>query len=261
MKHAMIREWKMYSQQGQDGVIDSIFSSIGAKNSPPVCIEFGFNALRLCGGSGANTAHLIQNKGWNGLLFDGGRENLEMNLRKEFMTSSNVCAVFHKYDVPHEPDYVSIDVDSCDLWIFKAMLKDYKPQVVSVECNPNIPLRYAITFPDDPNERWRGDRVYGASLKALKMVGDEFGYNLVHVVGSDAFFVHGDSMGALRKPRFRSFRRKTRKWAIPRTAHRRCRNGRERIMLDYEVYLETNGSTVKARKAAVEVCAKWLGRG
>jgi hypothetical protein len=34
-----------------------------------------------------------------------------------------------KYDVPLYPDYVSIDIDTADLWVFKALAATYRPRV------------------------------------------------------------------------------------------------------------------------------------
>lgn len=34
-----------------------------------------------------------------------------------------------KYGVPLYPDYVSIDIDTADLWVFKALAATYRPRV------------------------------------------------------------------------------------------------------------------------------------
>lgn len=247
-------ERKIYSQSGQDGVIDFIFQHIKPVNNPPFCIEFGFSSPSLTEGSGANVGNLILNKKWEGLLLDGGFENEEINLHQEFITSGNICSLFEKYNVPISPDYISIDIDSCDLWVFKAIIEKYKPQVVSIEYNANFDLETAITFPDNPNENWRdNDRVYGASLKALKMVGEEFGYSLVHAVSPlDAFFIRGDLIENLSPQPYEEYRKDT---GIP--INLGCTSGRDQIMLDYEVFVKT-GIEAKALEAANPVCAKVL---
>ena len=155
--------------------------------------QFGFNSTSLTGGSGSNTASLILNENWDSLLLDGSNENPAINLRKHFLSSSNICDVFRKYNVPREPEYISIDVDSTDLWLFDALLENYRAMVFSVEYNSHFPLDKAITFPNSPEERYEGDRGYGASLKALNMVASEHGYSLLWVVPPlDAFFIRND---------------------------------------------------------------------
>ena len=98
----------VHSQQGQDGLLDYIFENVGTTNK--ICVEFGFNADSLTGGSGANTANLILNKGWTGILFDRDFENLSINLHKEALTCENISDVFKKYAIPTVFDYLSIDV-------------------------------------------------------------------------------------------------------------------------------------------------------
>jgi hypothetical protein len=181
-----------YSQGNQDDVLATIFGRIGTTNK--FCVEFGFDSDELTGGNGSNTARLRLEEGWSGVLFDKDHENGAINLHRELLTPDNLSSIFARYNVPPEPDYVSIDVDSIDLWLFRAMLlAGYRPCVVSVEYNPNYGLGESVTMRE--GETWQnGDRCYGASLAALYKVGHElFGYVLADVTPQmDAFFVRGD---------------------------------------------------------------------
>jgi len=97
---------------------------------------------------------------------------------------------FDKHKIPLEPDYVSIDIDSTDLWVFRAIIgSKYKPRVISVEYNCLFPWGVDMTVIDDPTFQWNAkDHVYGASLSALDRVSVEFGYTLVDVeLPCDAF--------------------------------------------------------------------------
>ena len=181
---------RVYSQSNQDGVLQCIFDNIGTTNK--FCIEFGFNSNTLAGGSGANVARLVLEDDWKCLLLDRDMKNPAINLHKEMLTASNLCEVFAKYEVPESPDYVSIDVDSIDLWLMKAMLQGgYTPRVISVEYNSNFPINMAVTTKEGIS--WGNDMVYGASLSALVMVAAEFGYSLIAVVSQlDLFFVRND---------------------------------------------------------------------
>lgn len=238
-------EKKILSQGGQDGIIEHLFDRIGTINNPPFYVEFGFNSADMTGGTGANVANLFLNKGWKGLLLDGNFSNPAINLHKEFITSENICELFRKYHVPIESDYVSIDIDSCDLWIFRKIISEYRPRVVSVEYNGHFRIDSAITFPDNPVETWQYDRVYGASLKALRMVGEEFGYKLVHVVSNlDLFFVR-DDLWLDPVPSLKDFGYASGTYF----AHPPCRSGRENIMIDYETWRMT-GNMDAAKKAA-----------
>lgn len=239
---------KCYSQGDQDIIIHKVFEKIKPTNK--FCVEFGHNTDSLTHGSGANTANLILNKGWRGLLFDGDYQNESINLYKEFLSSENICDVFKKHDVPTDLDYLSIDVDSTDLWLFDKILTEYKPKLVSVEYNANYSINEAITFPNDTSETHEKDRGYGASLKALTLAAKEHNYHLVYVERClDSFFVHGDYKDLFEVPPLSDFEDDC---AI--VCHGRLRNPeRHKLFLDYEVYLETRGDVEASREAALEV--------
>ena len=172
-------------------VIDAIFDAIGAINREYV--EVGFNVNEQCAGSGANTCALWR-QGWTGLLLDGGHANASINLHTEMVYSHNVEALLAKYGVSTWPDYVSVDIDSWDLWVVDALLRSYRPRLLSVEYNPNIPWRFSLTYPDASMMRtagedrvqhsgvYRGGCFYGASARAIDMLSRAHGYEVVAVV-------------------------------------------------------------------------------
>jgi len=246
------------SQGGQDGILAEIFRHVPTVNLPPFCVEFGFNASTLDGGTGANVATLVLDQGWQALLLDGGHENPAINLRREFLTPANIVSVFETRGVPAQPDYISIDVDSTDLWLFRALLPHYRAAVYSVEYNANFPLDLSVTCADDPTIRWQGDRVYGASLRALSTVAREHGYSLVAVEpGLDAFFVRDDLLddgsGVLAPP-LDHWRAATLLRAHPPVLDRR----RIELMLDYDVWRATAGDSAAASRAAAAPCRRHL---
>jgi FkbM family methyltransferase len=180
-----LNENKVYSQFGQDGIIQEIFRNIGTTNK--YCVEFGQNRPNF---EESNTGFLRLEQNWDGLVMD--LDTKHPSIKNEMITSKNIVSLFHKYNVPLEADFVSIDIDSCDLWVFKSIIQsEFKPRVISVEYN----CTYAdmSTIPDDPEFRWRGDCVYGASLYALEYTGRMNGYTLVAAVYPvDCFFIRND---------------------------------------------------------------------
>lgn len=105
-------------QAGQDSVLEVIFSMIGS-TSNPYYVEIGYNEPFLTPGS--NTLHMLQ-QGWSGLLVDGDHENHSINLHKHFVTPDNIVSILDQHGVPEEPDYVSIDIDSLDVWVARSLL-------------------------------------------------------------------------------------------------------------------------------------------
>lgn len=103
-------------------------------------VEFGFDAREYEASMGANTASLHK-QGWDGLLLDRQFENSKINLHKELVTPSNIVGILEKYNVPYDVDYISIDIDSVDVFVFFAILQSkYRPAVISSEYNCLLPL-------------------------------------------------------------------------------------------------------------------------
>jgi hypothetical protein len=248
----------LYSQSYQDELLAIIFRNIGTINPVPFCVEFGFDSSSLTDGVGCNTAKFILNDNWNSLLLDGDNDEPSINLHRHFLTPSNICEIFRSYGVPQEPEYISIDVDSTDLWLFRSLLKEYRAMLFSVEYNSHFPLDKAITFPDDPDQYWQGDRGYGASLKALAMVASENGYSLLWVVPfMDAFFIRTDLVDDGTPKLVFPFS----KWSSCTSLqfHKPLKDrSRVDIFIDYEVYVRSGGDMQKSRQAARETCMTYL---
>ena len=238
---------KIFSQGNQDGIIKYICENIKIKNK--YCIEFGFDANELTDGCGANTTNLIINKKWVYILLDGCHENHSISLYKEFITSENICDIFKKHNVPTEPGYISVDIDSTDLWVTEAILCKYRPSFFSIEFNPNIPIDFAIAFPNDPNEFWQGDKVFGSSLKAINIMGSKHNYSIVYAGNittdkhHDAFFIRNDLLDLLTSPSIKDFKH------VFSPIHPHCITGRSKIMLDYEAWIKTKDKKISQNKA------------
>ncbi|CAM9276495.1 unnamed protein product, partial [Ectocarpus fasciculatus] len=190
-----------HSQGGQDGALQYIFQHIGVTSRS--FVEFGFNGLTYESDTGANTNFLYQ-QGWRGLLLDGENNNPALNLHATWVDPNTIVSVFDKHKVTEELDYLSIDIDSTELWTFRAIVSSgkYRPRVVSVEYNSNYPLESTLCNTGG-DYRWYSDKIWGSALLPLKMVGDEFGYTLVDVVSYlDAIFVRTDLLNGSRVPDF-----------------------------------------------------------
>ena len=86
-------------------------------------------------GFGSNTEMLRRQYGWPGTRFDADEfnETLASDLRLEWITPQTVVPVFRRHGVQPGVDYVSIDIDSCDLWVFLALTDVYRPRLITVE--------------------------------------------------------------------------------------------------------------------------------
>ena len=73
-------------------------------------------------------------------------------------------------------------------------IENYRPRVVSVEYNALYPPDIECVIKYDPKFCWSGTSYFGASLKALEVLGLKKGYSLVgcDFRGINAFFVRQD---------------------------------------------------------------------
>jgi hypothetical protein len=103
--------------------------------------------------------------------------------------------------VPVELDVLSIDVDGNDYWIWRALMA-YSPRIVVIEYNAHWPADVRWVQPYDPERTWQGTDNFGASLGALRSLGTEKGYRLVHteLTGTNAFFVRSDLAAVMPAP-------------------------------------------------------------
>lgn len=175
-------EQRFYSQNGEDGIIKTIFDKIGTTNK--FCVEFGIEPVE------GNTIYL-KKKNWNCLWMDGKGDG--KIIKNEFINAENVNVLFKKYNVPKEFDLLSIDIDSNDYWVWKAV-GNYSPRVVIMEYNATIPPAESKTIKYDPRAQWDHTNYFGASLLALKKLGASKGYTLIACdnTGVNAFFVRDD---------------------------------------------------------------------
>lgn len=177
------RDRRVYSQNGEDGILAAIFAVIGTTNR--YFVEFGVEDGVQC-----NTRHLTRHGRWSGLLMDGAEPALGSNVRRAFVTAENVEALFATYGVPARFDLLSIDIDGNDYWVWKAISK-YRPRVTVIEYNSSRPPLPAVSVPYDPLHVWDHTAWFGASLGALEKLGREKGYKLIATDpnGVNAFFV------------------------------------------------------------------------
>ena len=186
-----IFEKKVYSQNGEDGIIEHIFDIIGTETK--YFVEFGVEDGFEC-----NTRLLSKKRGWRGLLMDGdGGSN---NIQREFVSPKNINKLFAKYNVPKEFDLLSIDIDSLDYYVWEAIKPIYKPRVVFVEYNSSIAPDLSLVVENEENFTWDETNYFGASLAALRKLGLKKGYTLVACDknGVNSFFVQTSILKSLR---------------------------------------------------------------
>lgn len=198
-------EFRCYSQTGEDGIIHYVFAVIGT--GPKKAVE-------VCAGNciECNSANLIVNRGWDGLLFDGDANNIAWGkefyrtcgdtcfrpplLVEAWITAENVDALIAGNGYAGEVGLLAVDVDGMDYWIWRA-IRGVSPRLVVVEFNSIWGPELSVSVPYDPNFRMdfsKGPYYTGASLTAFCKLAQEKEYRLIGVnrLGFNAFFLRND---------------------------------------------------------------------
>lgn len=203
-------EFSNYSQTGEDGILNFIFSVLGTTNR---------TLVEMCAGNGVecNSANLLINHGWNGVLFDGDPENiakargffryhrntwfLPPRVVHAWITAENVNDLLRENGISGEIDFFSLDMDGVDYWVWKA-LTEISPRVVMLEihapwkCDVSVTVPYRPDFKTEWVQLPQGPLIQyaGASLPAFMKLAAEKGYRLVggNRMGFNVIFVRNN---------------------------------------------------------------------
>ncbi len=203
-------EFRVFSQWGEDGIIQYLISRIPIAND--VFVEFGVEKYRE-----SNTKLLLLNDNWRGLIIDSSQSNFDVINRDEmsvkydltsvcqFVTRENINAIIASAGISGDIGVLSIDIDGNDYWVWEA-IDVISPRIVICEYNSVFGAQRAVTIRYDPRfERTRAHHsnlYFGASLSALWTLGAKKGYDFVgsNSAGVNAFFVRKDLSDGLPKP-------------------------------------------------------------
>lgn len=197
--------FQAYSQTDEDGILLFIFSIIGTTNKK--CVE-------ICAGNGieCNTANLIINQGWTGLLVDGNQELVWQGkifygthratyvypptFLCAWITRDNVNKILEEAGYTGEIDLLSLDMDGIDYWIWEA-IEVINPRVVVLEYQDALGPERSLTVPYtdnfEVNLNIEMPNFFGGSLPAFAKLAKKKGYRLVgcNRYGYNAFFIRG----------------------------------------------------------------------
>jgi len=159
----------IYSQNGEDGIIEYIFEKMNIKNGN--FVEFGaWDGKHL-----SNTYKLFL-ENWEGIYIESDHKKFKLlikNFEKEprisciksnvgFDEHDNLDIIIEKSNhLNKEFDFISIDVDGLDYFIFKKM-STYLPKVISIEVNAGHSPVYDEEIPMD-----KACKNIGQSIKVI----------------------------------------------------------------------------------------------
>ena len=183
-------EKKIFSQFGEDGVIEELVRCLKIKNGS--FLEFGIGPPWKMGLEAGLEGNLVHSRsvGWEGVFLDGSDYPHHIGVRREFIHALNINVLYRKHALPDDLDVLSIDVDGQEFWIWMAL--DYRPKIVITEYNGSFPPDVSVTMPFNPGHYWDCKNNNGASLLAFNKLALSKGYTFVYSNGVNAFFVRDD---------------------------------------------------------------------
>lgn len=194
-------EVKVFSQNGEDGIIDYLINrlKVDSKNF----VEIGVGNYRE-----SNTRFLYQKYHPKGLIIDC-IDDMEKKVKpflnfwkgdlkicKKKIDSKNILDVLNK-NCNFEIDVFSLDIDSIDYWI----IKELKPNISKIfiaEYNHVFGSELEVTVPNisgfERNNYHYSNLCYGMSLRALIKLMNEKNYYFIgtNIQKNNAFFISND---------------------------------------------------------------------
>lgn len=199
-------EFKVFSQWGEDGILQWIVDHIEIRNK--TFIEFGVEDFRE-----SNCRYLMTSRGWSGFVIDGSARNVDeirraywcwrydLVARAAFVTRENVDQLLSESGFDADLGILSVDIDGMDYHVLER-IERFRPRVIVAEYNSLFGDTRPITVPYDPSfTRGRAHYThlyFGASLAALTHLASAKGYALIgtNSNGVNAFFIRRDLMRA-----------------------------------------------------------------
>jgi hypothetical protein len=201
-------EFQVFSQRGEDGVIQYILSKIEVPNK--IFIEFGVENY-----TESNTRLLLMNN-WSGMVMDGSEKNInyikkdfiywkyDLVAIKSFITKENINQLISSYTNVKDIGLLSVDIDGNDYWVWEA-INVINPRIVICEYNSLFGKFAKVSVPYKPNfvrsNQHYSNLYFGASLSAFCYLAERKGYDFIGTTsaGVNAYFVRKDLSDPFKK--------------------------------------------------------------
>lgn len=205
-KNIISHEFKVFSQWGEDGIIQYLVNSIHIENR--TFIEFGIEDF-----SESNCKFLLMKDNWSGFVIDGSEENIgrlkrtnlywkhELGAVAAFITMENINSLLALSGFEKNVGILSVDIDGNDYHILEA-ITCISPSIIITEFNAVFGPTRLISVPYRPDfqriKAHYSNLYFGASLSALTALAAGRGYSLVGVnsAGNNAFYVRNDLLNS-----------------------------------------------------------------
>ena len=195
--------FSIFSSLEEDGLLFYIISCLGIKNGR--FVDIGSNDC-----INSNCANLAFNMGWSGLFIDGDERNIRVGKKlyaahrltqpyqNKFITAmvtpANINELLEQQGVTGEIEFLTIDIDGDDYWIWRA-IETISPKIVMIENHVEFGLNDVVVPLDAPKQlRQQHCHYHGASPIAMCKLAARKNYRLIGAnrLGFNSVFLRND---------------------------------------------------------------------
>jgi hypothetical protein len=197
-------EFRVFSQFGEDGILQHLIQEAGIEEGEKTFVEFGVQDYQE-----SNTRFLLQGYNWKGLIIDGNEEWVNAvrgsslcwryNLKAvaAWIDCDNINSLILSSGIAGKIGILSIDIDGNDYWVWES-INQIKPIIVICEWNSSYGDQHSVSIPYQADfhraSAHYSQQYWGASIEALNSLGLRKGYRLVgsNLAGNNLFFVRSE---------------------------------------------------------------------
>lgn len=202
-------EFKVFSQFGEDGILQYLIRETGIRRDEQIFVEFGVQNYVE-----SNTRFLLFNNNWRGLILDGSEQYMsfvrgqdlywrhDLTAVTAWITRDNINDLIKNAGFYGDVGILSVDIDGNDYWVWER-ISVINPVIVVVEWNSVFGPDHAISIPYsedfDRGTAHYSNLYWGASIQAFNHLAERKGYALMgsNTAANNLFFVRRDRLGRL----------------------------------------------------------------
>ena len=144
-------EFQVYSQWGEDGIIDWLVNKF--PEIPKSFLEIGTENYKE-----SNTRFLLVNKNWDGFIIEADKNSVKdiksqrvywkhnLTIENQFVDQNNINTIIKRINIPKKLGLLSLDIDGIDYWVLKK-LSVLEPSIVICEYNSLFGQKKNFTVP------------------------------------------------------------------------------------------------------------------
>tara|TARA_B110000211_G_scaffold234518_1_gene304550 strand:- start:4824 stop:5738 length:915 start_codon:yes stop_codon:yes gene_type:complete len=197
-------EYKAFSQNGEDGIIDYLLCTLGIEK--PKFVEIGVGDYSEC-----NTRLLYHRTASKGLIIDclnnfekEVKKNVKiwkggLNIVESFINDKNILSILSEKGFIKNIDLFSLDIDGIDYWVLEKLPNNFS-KIVILEYNAIFGPELEVTVPNierfNRTKYHYSNLCFGSSLKAIinLMIKKDFIFVGTNLSSCNAFFISRDQI-------------------------------------------------------------------